>query len=209
MPELSRHAIDAETALARLTAGNERFINNVRSIESLGSTSRRDELLKGQSPYAILLACSDSRVPAELVFDCGLGDLFVVRVAGNVVAPSIVGSVEFAAATYDSELVVVMGHTLCGAINATVDVLTRGRKITSENIHDIVERIAPSVEELVASGLAGDKLVHAATHANIRASVSHLRHGSRLIEKRIAEGRLTVVGAEYELETGRVVFFDI
>lgn len=201
--------LDAASALAKMRAGNARFVANVRSVETMVSQSRRDTLLGGQSPFAIILACSDSRVPAEIVFDCGLGDLFVVRVAGNVVAPSIVGSVEFAAATFGTQLVVVMGHSQCGAISATLKALERGAPpAISENIGDIVSRISPSVRELVERIPDHSERMHAATRANVRASADHLRHGSKLLEQRIVEGKLRVVGAEYSLETGVVEFFD-
>lgn len=205
----ARHPIDHDEALARLRAGNVRFMDDVKSDEAPASQRRRDALVDGQAPFAIVLSCSDSRVPSELVFDCGLGDLFVVRVAGNVVAPSIVGSIEFAAATFGTELVLVMGHTRCGAISATIDALSGGDHHPSENVRDIVDRIAPSIAELVRDHAPGDGLSHAATRANVRASANHLRHGSRVIEQRIAEGRLVVVGAEYALETGKVDFFDV
>ena len=203
-----RHPVSAREALLRLEEGNRRFVNYVRSIESLASSARRADLVAGQSPFAVVLSCSDSRAPSEHLFDCGLGDLFVVRVAGNVVAPSIVGSVEFACATFDTQLVVVMGHTRCGAVKATVDALTTGTGVPSENVRDIVERIAPSVRPLL-SERSGDELLHAASRANIRASANHLRHASRILERRLVEGRLLVVGAEYALETGHVDFFDV
>jgi carbonic anhydrase len=202
------HPINAHQALERLRQGNARFVNNVRSIEALASQARRDALVDGQSPYAIILSCSDSRVPAELVLDCGLGDLFVVRVAGNVVAPSLVGSVEFAAAKFGTQLVVVMGHSCCGAIDATLDELLHNNGCPSENIRDIVERISPAVRDLVGSGLSRQELVRAAIRANVRASANHLRRASRLLEKQIGDGQLLVVGAEYALETGVVDFFD-
>lgn len=203
-----RHPIAAREALARLKEGNERFVKNVRSIDALSSQARRADLVNGQMPFAIVLSCSDSRAPSELLFDCGLGDLFVVRVAGNIVAPSLVGSVEFAAATFGTELVVVMGHTRCGAVKATVDALTMGAAAPSANVKDIVERIAPAVYPL-AENLKGEELLQAATRANVRASANHLRHGSRILEERVAAGRLLVVGAEYALETGVVDFFDV
>lgn len=177
-------------------------------MEGLASQSNRDALLKGQAPFAIILSCSDSRAPAELLFDCGLGDLFVVRVADNVVAPSLVGSVEFAADTFGTELVVVMGHTRCGAVNVTVEALTNNTKALSPNVADIVGRIAPAVRELTTT-LSGDALVHAAIRANVRSSADHLRHSSRVLEERVEQGRLLVVGAEYALETGQVDFFDV
>ncbi|MBK9265775.1 MAG: carbonic anhydrase [Polyangiaceae bacterium] len=205
-----RRSVHFQDALDRLRSGNQRFVHNVRSVEALASQSRRDALIQGQAPFAIVLSCSDSRVPSELVFDCGLGDLFVVRVAGNIVAPSIVGSVEFAAATFGTELVVVMGHSRCGAISATIDALVHGTKASSENVRDIVDRISPSIAELVREGRPdAASLAAAATRANIRASVNHLRHGSRVLEQRIAEGRLCVIGAEYAIETGRVDVFDV
>ena len=204
-----RHPVHHQEAFARLRAGNARFIDDVKSDDAPASQRRRDALVEGQAPFAIVLSCSDSRVPSELVFDCGLGDLFVVRVAGNIVAPSIVGSIEFAAATFGTELVVVMGHTRCGAIASTIDALSGGDHHPSANVRDIVDRIAPSIAELVREHAPGDSLNHAATRANVRASANHLRHGSRILESRIAERRLVVVGAEYDLETGQVHFFDV
>ena len=205
---MKKPTVDPAEALARLRAGNECFVANVRSVDALASQARRDDLVHGQSPFAIVLSCSDSRAPSELLFDCGLGDLFVVRVAGNVVAPSIVGSVEFAAEAFGTGLVVVMGHTRCGAIKATLDVLAGGG-VASENVRDIVERIAPSTAEIVKGQERTPELFRRATRANVRASVGHLRHGSRVLEQRVADGVLRIVGAEYELETGKVEFFDL
>jgi carbonic anhydrase len=205
----SRYPVAHDQALARLRAGNERFVRNVRRLDALTSQHRRDALVAGQSPFATVLSCSDARVPSELVFDAGLGDLFVVRVAGNVVAPSLVGSVEFAASSFGTELVVVMGHTGCGAVKATVNALVDGTLPPSENIRDIVDRIAPSIAEVIRTAGRDESAIRAATRANVRASANHLRHASRIIEKRITEGRLMVVGAEYALETGEVDFFDV
>ncbi len=205
----NRHPVNHTQALERLKQGNVRFTTNVRSIESLGGKQQREALVGGQKPFAIVLSCSDSRAPSELLFDCGLGDLFVVRVAGNVVAPTIVGSVEFAAATFGTELIVVMGHTRCGAVVATVDALRSGRGAISENVRDIVDRIAPGVAELVNGGKNGEDVIGPAIRANVRVSANHLRHGSPVLEERIAAGRLAVVGAEYSLETGEVDFFDV
>jgi carbonic anhydrase len=201
--------LSAKDALAVLREGNRRFVNNVRSIEALASQGRRDAFTEGQSPNAIILSCSDSRVPSEIVFDCGLGDLFVVRVAGNVCAPSLVGSVEFAAAAFGTELVVVMGHTRCGAVKATLDALSdRGGEL-SANIRDIVDRIRPAVLPLLDRNVDPDELIHDATRANVLHAADHLRHGSPVLERRITEGKLVVVGAEYALETGEVEFFDV
>ena len=172
--------------------------------------SRREAVAAGQEPFAVVLGCSDSRVPAEIVFDQGLGDLFVIRVAGNIVAPSLVGSVEFAAETFGTRLVVVLGHSSCGAVQATVDALERPAGGGSPNLRSIVDRIRPAVAPLFETELrhVRDALVRRAVRANVRASAHHLRHGSELLERLIARDGLLVVGAEYSLETGVVEFFD-
>jgi len=203
---------EAANVMESLRAGNRRFASNVRSIDALASQARRQALTDGQAPRAIVLSCSDSRVPAEIVFDCGLGDLFVVRVAGAVCAPSLVGSVEFAAETFDTPLVIVMGHSGCGAVKATLRAM-RDEGVLSANVLDIVERIRPAVAPLVEAAegarLAPDALLAAANRANILHTTSQLRHGSALLEERIGAGKLAVVGAEYSLETGEVDFFDV
>jgi carbonic anhydrase len=202
--------IAALAALDRLRRGNARFVANVRSHDALASATRRVELAAGQEPFAIILGCSDSRVPAEIVFDQGLGDLFVIRVAGNIVAASQVGSVEFAAARYGTRLVVVLGHSQCGAILATLEELQQPTDHQSRNLRSIVDRVRPSVEALLATGLRHDpdELVRQAVRANIRASVNHLRHGSDVLEQMVQNHGLVVVGAEYALETGVVEVFD-
>jgi carbonic anhydrase len=202
--------IPAEEALERLREGNRRFVSDVRSRGALTNHMRRQELATGQEPFATILGCSDSRVPAELVFDQGLGDLFVIRVAGNIVAPSQVGSVEFAAERAGTRLVVVLGHSQCGAILATLEELGRPSQDRSRNLRSIVDRIRPSVEPLLGTELGQnqDALVRHAVRANIRASANHLRHGSEVLEQLIQTNGLLVVGAEYSLETGVVDFFD-
>jgi carbonic anhydrase len=202
--------VSARDALERLREGNLRFAANVRGSDAFLSHTRRAELAAGQQPFAIILGCSDSRVPAEIVFDQGLGDLFVIRVAGNIVAPSQVGSVEFAAARYCTRLVVVLGHSQCGAILATLEELRTPTEDQSRNLRAIVDRVRPSVEGLFATDLRRDPdaLVEQAVRANIRASVNHLRHGSQVLEELIRDDGLLVVGAEYSLETGVVDFFD-
>jgi len=203
--------VSAEQALQRLRDGNARFRQNVRSLDVAVGQAARSALLAGQHPFAIILSCSDSRVPSELVFDQGLGDLFVIRVAGNVVAPSLVGSVEFAAATFGTRLVVVMGHSTCGAIKATLDFIQHQVGAPSENIHDLLDRCRPAVESVVQAagpGVDKDRLLHEAVRANVRQSCAHLRHGSRLLERLIRDEGMWVVGAEYSLETGQVDFFE-
>jgi carbonic anhydrase len=193
-----------------LREGNLRFTSNQRRGDPYLSQIQRAELTKSQHPFAIVLGCSDSRVPAEIVFDQGLGDLFVIRVAGNIVAPSQVGSVEFAAARFGTRLVVVLGHTECGAILATLEELRRPTENQSRNLRSIVDRVRPSVEGLLQTDLRHDPaaLVDQAVRVNIRASAEHLRHGSELLEQLIRDEGLLVVGAEYSLETGAVEFFD-
>jgi carbonic anhydrase len=202
--------MSATDALERLREGNRRFAAGLRSMEVLATHTRRADLLAGQRPFAIVLGCSDSRVPAELVFDQGLGDLFVIRVAGNIVAPSQVGSVEFAATRYGTRLVVVLGHSQCGAIAATLEELLRPAGTRSRNLRSIVNRLRPSVEGLLATELRDDQeaLVREAVRANVRASVDHLRHGSEILEELVAGGSVRIVGAEYSLETGLVGFHD-
>jgi carbonic anhydrase len=202
--------ISAREALERLREGNLRFTANVRGSDGYLSATRRAPLATVQEPLAIILGCSDSRVPAEIVFDQGLGDLFVIRVAGNIVAPSQVGSVEFAAARYGTRLVVVLGHSQCGAILATLDELQRPSASQSRNLRAIVDRVRPSVEALLETDLRRDldALVEHAVRINIRASANHLRHGSEVLEQLIQDEGLLIVGAEYSLETGVVDFFD-
>jgi carbonic anhydrase len=176
----------------------------------LQGPTRPIELGQAQNPSAIILGCSDARVPAEMVFDQGLGDLFVIRVAGNVVAPSQVGSVEFAASRFGTPLVVVLGHSQCGAILATLEELQQPAGRQSRNLHSIVSRIRPSVEGLLQTELRHhhDDLVQHAVRANVRASVNHLRHGSEVLEQLVQQQGLMIVGAEYSLDTGAVEFFD-
>jgi len=202
--------IPAREALERLREGNRRFVSGVRSGGTLVSQMRRSGLAAGQEPFAIILGCSDSRVPAEIVFDQGLGDLFVIRVAGNIVAPSQVGSVEFAAERFGTRLVVVLGHSQCGAILATLEELGRPSETQSRNLRSIVDRIKPSVEALLTPELGQhpSTLLQQAVLANIRVSANHLRHGSDVLERLIRTDGLLVVGAEYSLETGVVEFFD-
>ena len=202
--------ISAREALERLRDGNRRFLSDVRSRDAIASQARRTELTAGQEPFAIILGCADSRVPAEIVFDQGLGDLFVIRVAGNIVAPSQIGSAEFAAERYGTRLVVVLGHSRCGAVLATLEELRRPTESQSRNLRSIVDRVRPAVEPLLATEGRhdGDGLVRDAVRANVRVSASQLRHGSDVLEQLIQREGLVVVGAEYSLETGVVDFFD-
>lgn len=202
----SSDAIPPDQALARLVEGNLRF--RARRVQT-SARAWSPELGAGeQRPFAVVLGCSDSRTPVEILFDQGFGDLFVVRVAGNIVAPSLVGSIEFAVSQFGSRLIVVMGHTQCGAVSATVRGLETGLGSESRNIRAITDRIAPHVAALVRPGEERPGIIRDAIRANVLASADHLRHGSQLIEELVLAGRVAVVGAEYELETGEVRFLE-
>src|SRR5262245_10155478 len=202
--------IPAAEALERLREGNRRFAAGSRRATLPSSPEEWAALAKGQQPFAIILGCSDSRVPAEIVFDQGLGDLFVIRVAGNIVAPSQIGSVEFAAERFGTRLVVIMAHTQCGAIEATIEAVSSEHDPASRNILSIVNRMRPNIESLVMTDLAIDpvRLRREATRAHVRACVNHLRHGSEIIERLADKEGLVIIGAELELATGQVTFFE-
>ncbi|MED5381392.1 MAG: carbonic anhydrase [Verrucomicrobiota bacterium] len=200
--------ISATEALERLRAGNARFVSGGQLMESLTNPERRVELASGQEPFAIILGCSDSRVPAEIVFDFSLGHLFVIRVAGNIVAPSQVGSIEFAAEQFGTRLVVVLGHQNCGAVAATLNELKRPTENRSPNLSAIVDRIRPAVEPLTATRTDEAALLRQAVRANVCASVNQLKRGSGILEALVRDDGLHIIGAEYSLKTGAVDFFD-
>lgn len=202
--------VPAKDALDRLRDGNTRFVDGDRCIDTYLSHTKLDKHLMGQAPYAVVLGCSDSRVPVEIIFDVGLGDLFVIRVAGNIVAPSLIGSVELAAGNFGARLVVVLGHTECGAVQATYDALQEPVEHRSKNINSIIEYVRPSFETLLASGEDYDRetLIKKAIRTNVRSTVNGLMRGSKMLEKLILKDGLLVIGAEYSLETGIVEFFD-
>lgn len=202
--------IPAPESLDRLRDGNRRFVLGQKNPGTVAAPRQLAHLVGGQHPFAVVLGCSDSRVPVEIVFDQGLGDLFVIRNAGNIVAPSVVGSVEFAVDRFETRLVVVMGHSRCGAVGATIEALQSQSSPPSPNVNSIVERIRPAVLELMSTPLRDDlsALYHHAVRANVRASANQLRHGSAMLERMIDDGSLMIVGAEYSLETGLVDFFD-
>jgi carbonic anhydrase len=203
--------VPASEALRRLRQGNARFVANVLSIDSLARRLRRSEFKEDHAPFAIVVGCSDSRAPAELLFDQGMGDLFVIRVAGNVISPSQIGSVEFAAESLGTRLVVVMGHTHCAAIDVTLRAVERGERHDSDHVMSIVERVRPAVEAVrdAAGRRSREAILRSAVRANVRVAVDHLRHGSSLLQKISMEDGLAVVGAEYDLEKGKVDFFEV
>ena len=202
--------VSATEALQRLERGNRRYIGHAGDRDEPVDRSHRPWLYTQQSPFAIVLACSDSRVPVELIFDQGFGDLFVIRVAGNIAAPSQIGSVEFAATEFDTRLVVVLGHSNCGAIIATLNSLGREETHHSPNLRAIVDRVRPAVEPVIArhGDYESEAAVRDAVRANVRAGVDALAHGSLVLEELIGNGKLTVVGAEYDIATGTVEFFE-
>lgn len=201
--------ISAQEALKRLREGNLRFVSGQGGRDLDFEHSRRKELAQDQAPFAVVLGCSDSRVPLELVFDQGLGDLFVVRVAGNVVSAMQAGSVEFAASKFGTPLVVVMGHSQCGAVTTAIDVLLDGASVDTPNLEALVERIGPAVIRARDTASAGDRkdLVFRAVRENVRLSAVSLLEESALLSDLVESGRLEIVCAKYSLETGVVEFF--
>jgi len=199
--------ISAEEALRRLRKGNKRFVSDSSVFNKISHKSRHHSLTEDQDPFAIILGCSDSRAPSEIIFDQGLGDLFVIRVAGNIVAPSQIGSIEFAVEKFGTRLVVVMGHSRCGAILATLEGLGQPLEGQSRSLRSIVDRIRPS---LISLDIDQDPetLLQQAVHANIHSSVHQLQHESKILKNLVKKGNLLVLGAEYSLETGIVNFFD-
>jgi carbonic anhydrase len=201
---------NCEKILNDLQTGNARFLAGESVQCSVSSLKKiRDFATKGQSPKAIILCCSDSRAPVEMIFDQDIGDLFVIRVAGNIVAPSLVGSVEFAVSTFDTKLVIVMGHTECGSIKATLDYISGNNQIHSENIHDIVSRIKPHISYIAKQNiLSTAEKMHQATYANVTASVDQLSHSSKIIEALVSKGEIKILGAVLNLSTGEVKFLE-
>ncbi|MDD7804694.1 MAG: carbonic anhydrase [Endozoicomonas sp. (ex Botrylloides leachii)] len=202
--------ISASEALKRLQEGNKRFISGNRDLDKLANNSRRSNLASGQSPFAIILGCSDSRVPVEIIFDQGLGDLFVIRVAGNIATPSQLGSIEFAADNFHSPLIVVLGHSRCGAVSATLNELRHPSQKPSENLSSIINAIKPSVANLLEGDTQSSEeaLIQQAVRANITGSVNQFCRSSALLKQLVQKNNLLIVGAEYALETGQVTFFD-
>lgn len=202
--------ISATDAIERLRDGNRRFASDTFDPATLAKRGHQADLSDGQQPFAIILACSDSRVPVEMVFDQGFGDLFVIRVAGNIVAPSQIGSIEFAANQFGTNLAVVLGHSNCGAVIATLRELSLEQTHRSPNLRAIVDRVRPAIEPILDAHQQSDTetLIAAAVRANIRASVEKLSHGSLILEQLVKRGELRIVGAEYSIENGNVTFFD-
>lgn len=192
--------ISGNEALQLLEDGNKRFTTGNPAVKDIGK-ARRDELLsKGQKPFAIIVTCSDSRVPPELIFDQALGDLFVIRTAGNIVDSIAVGSIEYGVEHLGSPLLVILGHSNCGAVKATVD----GGEAPG-CIAAIVAKITPSVQKAKAAGAAGNELYESSTLENIKATINEIME-SHIVQHFIKDGKLTVIGAKYHLDSGEVEF---
>jgi len=202
--------MNADLALKKLIAGNKHYVESSANDAELSLAIKRQSAAAGQKPWAVILGCSDSRVPAELVFNCGLGELFVIRVAGNIIAPSQIGSVEFACQHFGTQLVVVLGHSHCGAIKATVDTIIGNSDNLSPNLASIVDRVIPAVRPLVEQQKYTDKeeLIEQAIHANIKQSVSGLQIHSSILHNMVGREEIKIIGAEYSIETGEVHFHD-
>jgi len=200
--------MNSKEALNKLIQGNKAYVSSDK--DGMNNNFTPHETILEQNPFAIILGCSDSRVPAEIVFRQGLGDLFVIRIAGNIVAPSQIGSIEFACQQFGTPLVVVLGHTHCGAIRATVESLINDSDDFSPNLASIVDLVTPAVLPLVDGKediQADEHLCHTAMQANVEQSVNTLKTASRTIRRLIKSGDLEIVGAEYSIETGEVTFY--
>jgi len=190
-------------AWAKLARGNARFVEGEHWHPNQDA-ARRDSLTEGQTPIAVFFGCADSRVAAEIIFDRGLGDLFVVRTAGHVIDPGVLGSIEFGVAILDIPLVVILGHDSCGAVSATVDAIQNGVMPTGY-IRDIVERVTPSVLAAHQAGMTTPDEIEA---EHVRHTLRLLTERSNVVADRIASGRLAVVGAMYDLGDGRARIVD-
>ena len=204
-------SMDSDQVIKDLMVGNARFLEG-KSIQTSESSLKKlkDFSENGQFPKAIVLCCSDSRAPVEMIFDQDIGDLFVIRVAGNIIAPSLIGSVEFAVSAFGTNLILVMGHTQCGAIRATLEHIESSHAISSENIHDIVSRIKPHIFPITQMpDISYEEKFTRSIEANVFASVTQLSHSSRLIEGLLSQGKIKIRGAVLNLATGQVNFLDI
>ncbi len=194
-------------SLTKLMDGNKRFVSGNLSQKDLGDAKRK-ELAKGQKPSAIVVTCSDSRVSPELLFDQGLGDIFVVRVAGNVVDPVALGSIEYAAEHLQSPLVFVLGHEKCGAVSATLETLeTKGK--AEGNIGEIIKKIMPAAVAAKKKGGTKDDILEAAIKENIKNTSKEIMQKSTIIQHLVHENKLNIAAGEYSLQTGHVEMVEL
>jgi carbonic anhydrase len=199
----------AVRSMELLVEGNDRFIGGTRSIESKFCSLKIKELAeKGQNPFAIVLTCSDSRVPVESIFDRGPGDLFVIRVAGNVISPDVIASIEYGASVLGSPLCLVMGHTGCGAVQAAVDYSISGKCPLPKHGKKLLKKIVPAVHDAArTSGLTEPKaLARFTPFVNVQKNAEEILNKSRLMSDLVGSEKVTIVGAIYDLHTGRVCF---
>ena len=202
LAQVSKRPQNADEALTALMEGNKRFVNSLKKGQGR-SSERRKEVAAGQNPFVSILACADSRVAPEIIFDQGLGDLFVVSVAGNIVNPTnygIQGSLEFGALALGTPLIMVLGHSECGAVAGAIQALQKGTQFPG-SINDIVQTIEPAVEK--AKGEKGD-LLHNSIISNVQFGVNKLNTSDPVISTMVKEGKVKVVGANYDLKTGEV-----
>ena len=196
--------MSGDESLLKLLEGNKRFISGQLTTKDC-SAEKRQELTKGQHPFAIVLSCSDSRVPAEIVFDQGLGDIFVVRVAGNVVDPTTLGSIEYGAEHLNAPLLIILGHEQCGAVAATLD--AKGKP--EGNIGAILKKIMPAVKTAKAAKKDRAETLQIAIQENVRNTYRDIMKNSKIVPEMVHEGKLKVIGAEYYLGTGKVEIIDL
>lgn len=197
-----------EDAFRLLEEGNKRFVNNQLANYNLGQT-RRNELVQGQKPFAVVVACSDSRVAPEHLFDQGLGDIFVIRVAGNILDKAEIGSIEYAVDHLGSPLVVILGHESCGAVTAAVAKFENPAEThTTENIDAFLDNIEPAVAEAKEDNLEGKELIEEAAEINVELAVDQLLRDSSIVKEGVDAGKVKVVGAKYLLTNGDVEWFD-
>jgi carbonic anhydrase len=212
----SAPAVSPDDALKSLMDGNQRYVENQMTGSKLCDLSTRTSLAKSQHPYAIILTCSDSRVPPEIIFDKGLGEIFVIRVAGNIPDPVVLGSIEYAAEHLGSPLVMVLGHERCGAVKATVD--AKGKSTGSKNIDAIVKAVAPSVKTAAKDCLAckddskcaetkKDEFVECVVDANAKNVAASLTKNSKILNHLLHSKKIKIVAAKYDLDDGKVTLF--
>ena len=201
--QLPKKTLDALKHIQLLKDGNDRYVRGTTIHNGVSHAARRRKLAGGQSPFAVVLGCSDSRVPVEIVFDQGIGDLFVLRNAGNLVGDFEVEGAEFAVNKFGVGLIVVLGHTHCGAVDATIQALS----IDDNSDSHIVDHVRPAIADLMSQGLSESELISEAVHLNTEQSTQTLIEQSELLSRLCQEGKLIIISAEYDLETGRVEFF--
>lgn len=205
--------MNPDLALQSLKDGNELYVKAIKDSTDLNTPITLRDVDLGQQPFAIILSCSDSRVPAELIFNCGIGELFIIRVAGNIASPTQIGSIEYACQNLGAQLVVVMGHSHCGAVSATIGTLSNSKHELSPNLESIIDQITPAVRPIVEADQHADEaddesLLDKAVRANVSYTVNNLSAQSEVLSTLMAEQKLAVIGAEYALETGKVTFHE-